>query len=119
MHDFVEDILAQGGQANVIVLGDLNDFPFSAPLGVLKGSLLHNLMDRLPEAERYSYVFDGNSQALDHILVSAAIHNRPLTYQSVHINAEFASRASDHDPQLAVLDFDLTRVYLPLVSRSP
>lgn len=119
VHDFVEDILAQGGQANVIVLGDLNDFPFSAPLGVLKGSLLHNLMDRLPEAERYSYVFDGNSQALDHILVSAAIHNRPLTYQSVHINAEFASRASDHDPQLAILDFDLTRVYLPLVSRSP
>lgn len=119
VHDFVESILTLNAQANVIVLGDLNDFPFSAPLNTLKGSLLYNLMERLPEAERYSYVFDGNSQALDHILVSAAVNNRPLTYQSVHINAEFASRASDHDPQLAVIDFDLTQLFLPLISRSP
>ena len=27
-------------------------------------------MDRLPKAERYTYVFEGNSQALDHMLVS-------------------------------------------------
>ena len=37
---------------------------------ILKGGVLHNLMDDLVPAERYSYVFEGNSQVLDQILVS-------------------------------------------------
>lgn len=38
------------------------------------------------------------SDVLDHILVSHNISN--FTYQVVHINAEFASQVSDHDPQV-------------------
>ena len=30
-------------------------------------------MDTLPQDERYSYVFEGNSQVLDHILVSSGL----------------------------------------------
>ena len=33
------------------------------------------MIETLPPNERYSYVFDGNSQALDHILVSANLLN--------------------------------------------
>ncbi|MBT2876690.1 hypothetical protein HET66_01985, partial [Streptomyces sp. McG6] len=48
--------------------------------------------------ERYSYVFQGNSQILDQILVTPAVKH--FHYDSVHINAEFADQNSDHDPQV-------------------
>ena len=60
-----------------------------------------NLMDTLPVRERYSYVFDGNSQVLDQILVSPRLLLPFPEYDSVHVNAEFADQASDHDPQIA------------------
>ena len=101
MSVFVAELLATDPDANVVVLGDLNDFPWSETLAVLKGSSLHSLMDALPEAERYGYVFDGNSQALDYILVSEALRRVPHEYTIVHANAEYADRASDHDPQVA------------------
>jgi predicted extracellular nuclease len=101
--DFVDDILAADPFANVIVLGDLNDFEFSAPLTALEGGGdLHTLIESLPQGERYSYVFDGNAQTLDHIVVSENLFSHfPFEYDSVHVNAEFADQASDHDPQLA------------------
>ena len=36
MHDFVDQILALDPNANVVVLGDLNDFEFSDTLTILK-----------------------------------------------------------------------------------
>jgi uncharacterized protein len=64
--------------------------------------VLTTLMDTLPANERYSYVFEGNSQVLDQILVSDYMLDRfPLEYDVVHVNAEFADQASDHDPQVA------------------
>jgi hypothetical protein len=87
----------------VIVLGDLNDFDFSPPLAELQGSpnVLSNLYSTLAPAERYSYVFEGNSQALDHILASSHIAAELEVFDPVHVNAEFAEQASDHDPLVA------------------
>jgi predicted extracellular nuclease len=99
LRGFVDDLLAVDARAEIVVLGDLNDFTFSAPLQTLAaGGALSIQLDTLPPAERYGYVFDGNSQALDHILVSKSITD-PV-YDVVHINAEFADQASDHDPQV-------------------
>jgi predicted extracellular nuclease len=90
---------------SVIVLGDINDFEFSQTIEVLKGRVLTTLMDTLPKAERYSYVFEGNSQVLDQILVSnTLLGSFPVDYDPVHVNAEFADQASDHDLQVARLD---------------
>ncbi|MGB7925144.1 MAG: lamin tail domain-containing protein [Pyrinomonadaceae bacterium] len=105
VNNFVDSIVAQDAKANVIVLGDINDFYFSAPLNTLKGDVLHALMETLFINERYSYDFQGNSQSLDHILVSDNIFNTIFQYDVVHINAEFAPQASDHDPQVAYLSF--------------
>jgi len=105
VNDFVDQILAQDAQANVIVLGDLNDFEFSDTLSLLEGGVLTSLMATLPKAERYSYVFEGNSQVLDQILVSDSMLARfPIEYDVVHVNSEFADQASDHDPQVARLN---------------
>ncbi|MCL7377150.1 endonuclease/exonuclease/phosphatase family protein [Streptomyces sp. 35G-GA-8] len=99
VNDFVSGLLAKDKKAKVVVLGDLNDYQFSKPLTTLtRGGVLVDLMNKLPKNERYSYVYDGNSQTLDHILVSPGIKNPD--YDVVHINAEFADQASDHDPQV-------------------
>jgi uncharacterized protein len=105
VNDFVDELVAADPRANVIVLGDINDFEFSQTVELLEGGVLTTLMDTLPKPERYSYVFEGNSQVLDQILVSNPLLRRfPVDYDPVHVNAEFADQASDHDPQVARLD---------------
>ncbi|MBW4084931.1 S-layer homology domain-containing protein [Paenibacillus sp. S150] len=103
---FVSDVLAKDPDANVVVLGDLNDFQFSDTLKILKGSALTNLIDTLPLGERYSYIYEGNSQTLDHLLVNNKLAAKS-TLDIVHINADFDAkegRVSDHDPLLAQID---------------
>jgi uncharacterized protein len=98
---FVDDILAAERKANVIVLGDINDFEFSETTEILEGGVLTSLMHTLPKPERYSYVFEGNSQVLDQILFSENMLRGLGEYDVVHVNAEFADQASDHDPSVA------------------
>jgi predicted extracellular nuclease len=104
VHDFVEKIRRTDPLATVVVAGDLNDFEFSQTADILVGDgWLTDLPRKLPEAERYSYVFDGQSQVLDHILVSCPALLLGYDYDVVHLNAEFADQASDHDPQIVRL----------------
>lgn len=99
LRGFVDSLLAADGHANIVVAGDLNDYPFSPAVQTLTaGGAVKDLIASVPEAERYSYVFEGQSQVLDHILASQA--PRGVDYDVVHINAEFADQASDHDPQV-------------------
>jgi hypothetical protein len=100
VNDFADAILALDPSANVIVLGDINDFEFSQTMSLLEGGALHALMSTLPPNERYSYVFEGNSQSLDHIVVSNDLFGNPFAYDAVHVNAEFFDQLSDHDPQV-------------------
>lgn len=99
VNGFVKEILAAEKHANVLVVGDINDFEFSATTDALAdGGALYPAIKSLPKSERYSYVFQGNAQVLDQILTSPAI--KKFTYDSVHINAEFSDQNSDHDPQV-------------------
>jgi uncharacterized protein len=120
VHDFVADILSRDPNADVVVLGDLNDFPFSTAVQTLVGDppLLDDLITGLPESERYSYVFEGNSQVLDHVLMSPAASARVNRFAAVHVNAEFADQASDHDPLVATACADVDAPALS-VSASP
>nr|WP_308405297.1 endonuclease/exonuclease/phosphatase family protein [Streptomyces sp. B93] len=103
VNTFVKSLLAADKKAKAVVLGDLNDFEFSQTVSTLTdGKVLTPLVGTLPAAERYTYVYDGNSQTLDHILTSPAVTH--YDYDIVHINAEFADQASDHDPQIVRID---------------
>jgi len=112
VRDFVDQITAVDRKAKIVVLGDLNDFDFSAPIDTLTaaGGLV-DLPRTLPIQERYTYVFEGNSEVLDHILLSPALaYARPscscpalFEYDPVHLNAEFNDQISDHDPQVVRL----------------
>jgi len=103
VRDFVQSILALDASAKVVVLGDMNDLEFSPPLGILKSVPLNDLVETLPPEERYTYVFEGNSQVLDHILASASLMPG-IEYDVVHVNSEFAVQASDHEPEVARLN---------------
>ncbi|MEZ7005732.1 endonuclease/exonuclease/phosphatase family protein [Streptomyces sp. AD55] len=101
VNTFVKQILAVQKNADVIALGDINDFEFSGTTERLEaGGALWSAVRSLPPGERYSYVYQGNSQVLDQILVSPSIRRGHLSYDSVHINAEFHDQISDHDPQV-------------------
>jgi predicted extracellular nuclease len=99
--DFVDQIQAVDADASVIVMGDLNDYDFSQTADILTaGGTMVDLPRTLPAAERYSYVYEGNSQVLDHILLSSGLAADPYSYDVVHTNSEFADQLSDHDPQV-------------------
>jgi uncharacterized protein len=102
VNTFVKEILAKQKNANVIALGDINDFEFSDTAKLLEdGGALWSSVKSLPKNERYSYVYQGNAQVLDQILVSPSIRRScEFTYDSVHINAEFHDQISDHDPSV-------------------
>ncbi|NJR51433.1 MAG: hypothetical protein HC780_19505 [Leptolyngbyaceae cyanobacterium CSU_1_3] len=103
---FVQDILAVNPNANVVVAGDLNDFEFSNPVNLIESAGLKNLIETLPENERYTYNFQGNAQTLDHMLISNNLFNQLNGFDVVHINSEFADQISDHDPSVARFRFN-------------
>jgi predicted extracellular nuclease len=96
---FVDQILSVNKKANIVIPGDFNDMQFSPTVATLTaGGKLRDLVNELPANQRYSYVYQGNSEVLDHLLVSTA--PRGVQYDVVHVNSEFADQASDHDPQV-------------------
>ena len=103
--DFVDSLLAVNQDEVVVVLGDLNEFEFVSPVLVIDDAL-NNLTNTIPENERYSFIFQGNSQSLDHILVSDNLILN-AEFEILHLNTEFVETdgtASDHDPLIAKLD---------------
>ncbi|WP_395613943.1 Calx-beta domain-containing protein, partial [Allosphingosinicella sp.] len=114
--------LIQQSNPNVGIIsgGDYNDFYFYRPLTTLTGytnadgtarvggARFDNLTLTLPEAERYTYTFDGRSQAIDHIVVNDLLAN-VATYDVVHLNTGFnpsnSLAISDHDPGISTFDF--------------
>ena len=91
------------------MLGDLNEDEFRSPLRVLEAAGLMNLGNGVPVADRYSFNYRGNSQLLDHVLVSRSLHREAEPeIEILHINADapFGERASDHDPVVVRLHLD-------------
>ncbi len=101
----VDARLAANPEAKIAVLGDHNEFAYNASQQVLTGDgSLTNLDQLLPLNERYTYTFDGNSQALDHTLASQALFDA-ADFDIVHVNSEFQDyvRVSDHDPSVTTI----------------
>ncbi|MDQ2756565.1 MAG: lamin tail domain-containing protein [Actinomycetota bacterium] len=100
LNAFAKDVLNVDAAANLVLAGDFNDYQFSGPVTTLtdNGATLTDLIGTLPANERYTYVYDGISQVLDHIIVAKGLTD--VEYDVVHLNSEFADQVSDHDPQV-------------------
>ncbi len=99
--DFVANLLSTHPERHVAVMGDFNGFHFEQSLQLLEqGGLLTNLTYKLDPTERYSYVFEGNSQQLDHMLVSSGLYANG-EFDTVHLNSgKGGFRPTDHDAVL-------------------
>lgn len=110
--------LSRARRENVIVLGDLNDWEGSIPvLALAIEARMHLLSYWVPAADRYSLLFEGLSQAFDHILLSDNLGGRIVRTGIAHFNADFPIgphagdatspiRAADHDVPWVVLRVD-------------
>ncbi len=112
----VQQRLDRDPQARVVVLGDLNDFYDSGPVNALRNGTTPRLIhtyDFLRPLERYTFIFNGASQVLDHILITPGVQPAFARVDPVHVNVDFPAgreedttvleRSSDHDPVVMVL----------------
>lgn len=105
LNDYVDSLLASDPDANIVVLGDFNDFDFSTPLDIIEGGagndqILFNQIDTVAaDDDRYTFIFQGNAQAIDHFLVTGNLVPR-TEFDIVHVNADFQVQGSDHEPIL-------------------
>ncbi|MFC1997402.1 endonuclease/exonuclease/phosphatase family protein [Chloroflexota bacterium] len=111
--EVMEGILAEHPEAYVAVIGDLNSFYDSRPIDTLREAGMKHVFETIPEDERYSYIFQGFSQTLDHILVTPSLFETLTRTEVLHVNADFGPpepgdpspiRTSDHDPVVAVFE---------------
>lgn len=107
----MDKVLADNPHAYLVVMGDLNSFYDSLPIDTLREAGLMHVMEALPEDQRYTYIYQGASQVLDHILVTPELMDSLERVDVLHVNADFAPsvpgdssplRQSDHDPVVAV-----------------
>ncbi|HLL15706.1 MAG TPA: lamin tail domain-containing protein [Pyrinomonadaceae bacterium] len=133
----LQELQSNNPQTSVISVGDYNAYQFSDgytdPIATIKGNPtpdeqivvdqspdlvnpdLFNLVDELPATERYSFIFEGTPQALDHIIVNNVAHARNTRFAFARNNADFPEvpaaayasnasrpeRNSDHDMPVA------------------
>jgi uncharacterized protein len=121
LNSFVAKLQA-GGEGDVLIMGDINSYLLEDPTKVLEAAGNESLLKRLPAADSYSYVFNGETGALDHAYASSTLKSQVTGVGVWHINAdeptvldyntEFKTddryaatpyRASDHDPVLVAL----------------
>ena len=111
----IEQLAASNPTAHFVVLGDLNSFYMTLPLATLQDAGLRHVYEFLPADDvPYTYIFEGRTQTLDHMLVSSALFDRLALVEVLHTNSDFPigdpedttpRRVSDHDPLVAIFTF--------------
>ncbi len=64
--DFTKAGLAQNPNANIVMLGDFNDYEFTKTIEILEAGGMANLVSRHDASDRFSYFYNGN-KSLDNI----------------------------------------------------
>ncbi len=130
-------------EEKIVLIGDFNAFQFpdgyNDVIGTLKGTpdrnvltpaenvyetTLVDLVDYVSKENRYSYVFRGSAQTLDHILINKPTRKYAAKFGYARLNADFPKiyendenrpeRVSDHDIPILYLKLDAN----PIARRS-
>ncbi|MDP2054710.1 MAG: lamin tail domain-containing protein, partial [Acidobacteriota bacterium] len=135
----LQDLQTDNPRVAVISVGDYNAYEFNDgytdPMAIITGSPTPddqivvdaspdlvdpnyiNLTGGLPAGERYSFIFEGTPQALDHVLVNTVANGYLQGYAIARGNADFPAsaaftadptrpeRSSDHDMPVAYFRF--------------
>lgn len=90
---FIADLVERGVPGvSTIVVGDYNDVPGSAPVEAVRGADYFDVLDYIPEGERFTFVFNGTPEAIDHQMVNV-FGQQFLRGGTIYR----ANGASDHD----------------------
>jgi predicted extracellular nuclease len=111
---FVAGLLTE---PNSVALGDFND-PLGTPTLAQFTDYVNLYEAHLPPGDRYTYIFNGLSEPLDHFIMTPELDRYYLSGGPVHINADFpetrapgaGGRSSDHDPLFVRFSFQPTGV---------
>jgi VCBS repeat-containing protein len=112
VRDYVQGLLAADPDAHVAVMGDFNGYYYEQTLTLLEANGdLYNLARTLSPEERYSYIFEGNAQQIDNLLVSQSLRDGAV-FDNVHLNTGQAAidQPTDHDAILALLSINTAPV---------
>jgi len=125
MADWLATDPTGSGDTDFLIIGDANSYFFEDSMTVLKNAGYTNLGETMLGLDAYSFVFDGQSGALDQALASASLAPQVSAISDWHINADEPPlldynlennrdpalfepatpyRASDHDPLIIGLD---------------
>jgi uncharacterized protein len=140
---FVADRTKADPNERILVCGDFNAFVVNDGYNDLIGTLIGTpdqnvavpgktfatglidlaLLKALPVSERYSYVFDGSAQVLDHMLINKKLGERLLKFGYARVDADFPvawagddsrpERLSDHDAPVAFFSLDARKAAGP------
>jgi hypothetical protein len=139
--DLLQELQTDNPGTPVLSIGDYNAYQFSDgftdPIATIKGTPTAddeivvdaspdlvdpnfiNLTDTLPADQRYSFIFEGTPQAIDHMLLNTVAASYVQRYQIARNNADFPEvpgslfandanrpeRNSDHDMPVVYLKF--------------
>ena len=102
----MKSILKLDPLASIIIAGDFNEFVQTRSVFKSFEGIVFQADDLalIPAVERYTYVYDGVSEQLDHMFVSPTVALRGVEIEHVHVNSwspSYKARTSDHDPSVA------------------
>jgi len=131
---FVPQVQVAAGDADVIVIGDLNAYGKEDPIQTLSDAGFIDQVERFNGLQGYSYVFDGEAGYLDHALANTSMSAQILGTTHWNINADEPSvidyntefkpqdlytnspfKSSDHDP--VVIGLNLTKTINGTIGR--
>jgi predicted extracellular nuclease len=97
----------------------------SQPLSVLSEAGFVDLLPKVQKNDRYTYIYNGVSQVLDHVFVRAQ-RISPVFVFLDHINSDYPHelmsevdsphRSSDHDPVRVIFHVSDQFIYFPLIT---
>lgn len=103
---FLKKINKQKPNAIILSMGDMNDFEFSPTLKAMKTDVMVSAVEQLPKNQRHTYIYQGNAQVLDNLLVNKK-YAKKMKVDILNINSESTKAQgyfSDHDPIFIQID---------------
>ncbi len=103
------DLQAADPTAAIVALGDFNCTPDSAPMQALAGAPPNQLVelgDLVAQADRYSFVYQGQKQLIDNQVLNAVADGLLDASTAEILHSSATNQASDHDPMRAVYEIN-------------
>ncbi len=85
---FIKSILDIDDSANIVIAGDFNEYIQTRSVFASLQEVLEDIDEvaGIADVERYTYVYDQNTQQLDHIFISNAIVKRGVEAEHIHVS---------------------------------